>query len=260
VILGFTGIGMVNARDVAGSVLTSFEVAGLVVSGVAGTAQRIGDVVLPTEWMEGDGGEVFPTNPVLFALARLSTGAVPPSLEKCATVRSRVVCLDYDPAVFLGGRGVSDDGGSGVAIPCSPGGGDIFGCELPPPMLAGRATVAAEPAEAPPDVEDMETAAVARVAAERRVPFLGVRAASDGDGDPLGERGWVAQFFDYYRLAAENAGAVTRAVVAELGELARDRSRRRTCRLLARRRWQRAAARLEARAAAARHPAPTGRD
>ncbi|TML42169.1 MAG: hypothetical protein E6G23_08290, partial [Actinobacteria bacterium] len=34
------------------------------------------------------------------------------------------------------------------------------------------------------DVEDMETAAVARAAARRRVPFLAVRAGSDGAGDP----------------------------------------------------------------------------
>ena len=96
------------------------------------------------------------------------------------------------------------------------------------------------------DVEDMETAAVARAAARRRVPFLAVRAGSDGAGDPLGDRGFPAQFFDYYRLAAHNAGDVTRAVIAELGRLARDRSSR-TCRLLAARRWRSAAKRIAAR-------------
>src|SRR5204863_8203527 len=99
---------------------------------------------------------------------------------------------------------------------------------------------------APPDAEAMETAAVARAAARRRVPFLAVRAGSDGGGDPLGDRGFPAQFFDYYRLAAHNAGDVTRAVVAELGRLARDRSSR-TCRLLAARRWRSAAKRIAAR-------------
>ena len=94
------------------------------------------------------------------------------------------------------------------------------------------------------DVEDMESAAVARVAARRRVPFLAVRAGSDGGGDPRGDRGFPAQFFDYYRLATHNAGTVTRAIVAELGRLARDRSARRACRLLARHRWARAAKRI----------------
>jgi len=93
----------------------------------------------------------------------------------------------------------------------------------------------------------METAAVARAAARRRVPFLAVRAASDGGGDPLGDRGFLAQFLDYYRLAAHNAGDVTRAVIVELGRLARDRSARRTCRLLAAHRWRSAAKRIAAR-------------
>jgi hypothetical protein len=74
-----------------------------------------------------------------------------------------------------------------------------------------------------------------------------MRAGSDGAGDPLGDRGFPFQFFDYYRLAAHNAGDVTRAVVAELGRLARDRSARRTCQLLAAHRWRSAAKRIAAR-------------
>jgi len=60
-----------------------------------------------------------------------------------------------------------------------------------------------------------------------------------------GDRGFPAQFFDYYRLAAHNAADVTRAVVAELGRLANDDAARRTCRLLAHRRWKAAAARID---------------
>jgi hypothetical protein len=93
-------------------------------------------------------------------------------------------------------------------------------------------------------MEDMESAAVARVATRRRVPFLAVRSASDGGGDPLGDRGFPAQFFDYYRIATHNAATVTRSLVAEIGRLASDPSARRTCRLLARRRWGRAAERI----------------
>jgi len=82
-----------------------------------------------------------------------------------------------------------------------------------------------------------------------RTPFRGertVRAGSDGGGDPLGDRGFPAQFFDYYRLAAHNAGDLTRAVVAELARLASDDTARRTCRLLARARWKAAASRIAA--------------
>ncbi len=129
-----------------------------------------------------------------------------------------------------------------------PGGGEIFGCELPAPTVSLATVGTIEPKQtSTSDVEDMETAAVARAAARRGVPFLAARAGSDGAGDPLGDRGFPAQFFDYYRLAAHNAGDVTRAVIAGLGRLARDRSARRTCRLLAAHRWRSAAKRIAAR-------------
>jgi hypothetical protein len=90
----------------------------------------------------------------------------------------------------------------------------------------------------------METAAVARVAARRGVPFVGVRAADDGHGDLPGDRGFPTQFFEYYRLAAHNAGAVTQELVAQLGRLARDTAARGICHLLAAGRWRPAAAHI----------------
>jgi nucleoside phosphorylase len=54
----------------------------------------------------------------------------------------------------------------------------------------------------------METAAVATVAARHHLPFLGFRAASDGNGDPLMLPGFPFQFFVYRQLAADNAAAV----------------------------------------------------
>jgi hypothetical protein len=99
----------------------------------------------------------------------------------------------------------------------------------------------------PEDLVDMETATVARVALEHGVPFLAMRAVSDGTGDPLGEdRGFFVQFADYYRLAATNAALVTRAVVVEIARLARKPSARPICRLLAKGRWRRAAAGISA--------------
>jgi adenosylhomocysteine nucleosidase len=149
--------------------------------------------------------------------------------------------MPFVPEVVLGGHGMSDDPYDGAA-PCFPGGGDVVGCELP---SVGGAFVAA--GASVPDVVDMETAAVIAVATERRVPFLAMRAVSDGAGDPLGDRGFPAQFFDYYRLAANNAGIVTTAVVQQIAGLSGDRPGRRICRLLAHRQWHRAAKRIAAR-------------
>jgi len=241
VILGLTGIGLVNATTSATNLLAHFKVAGLIFSGVAGSVHRIADVVLATDWAEADRKRVFHPNPALFALAQRAATALPAPLENCTPVPptsadAHIVCLPYDPAVIFGGQALSADGFKGRPYPCQPGGGEVFGCELPSPTAI----------QSTHDVEDMETAAVARAAARRRVPFLGVRGVSDGAGDPLGDRGFPAQFFDYYRLAARNAGDVTRAVIAELGRVARDRSARGTCRLLAERRWRRAAARIRA--------------
>jgi nucleoside phosphorylase len=246
VVLGLTGIGLVNADTVAHAVLANFRVAAVLFSGVAGSPRRIADVVVADDWMLQSGTDVYPVNEALAALAARAATALPTPLEQCTPVpptdpNGTIVCMPFVPEVVLGGHGVSDDPYDGAA-PCLPGGGDVVGCELPP--LATGGSVAA--AEAVPDVVDMETAAVAAATAERGVPFLAMRAVSDGAGDPLGDRGFPQQFFDYYRLAADNAAIVTRAVLAQVAGLAADRHARRTCRLLAHRQWRRAAKRLPA--------------
>lgn len=261
VVLGLSGIGLVNAERRTAHMLANFDVAALLMSGVAGSRYRIGDVVLASEWTERSGPELYDANPVLLALARRAGKRVRPgALETCTPVPptapdAPVVCLPYDPAIILDGHGFSDDI---LVVPCV-GTHWLYGCKLPDTEAtsaaaavadanaarAGATTTSATGAVAAAaiaeDLVDMETAAVARVAAAHGVPFLGVRAVSDGAGDPLGEDGG-AQFFNYYRLAAENAAFVTRAVVAEVAKLARKRPARRTCRLLAKGRWRRAAA------------------
>ena len=140
------------------------------------------------------------------------------------------VHLDHTPKVVVGGDGASSDPFGGKAVPCLPGGGDIAGCApclLPSaaPQDAGafaeHAPSLADPSffqallQPPPaategvDSSDEETAAVARIADEHRVPFLGIRAVSDGAGDPLHLPGFPAQFFVYRQLAGNNAAAVT---------------------------------------------------
>jgi len=257
VLLGLTGIGVVNATVAARSLLARRDIAGVIMSGTGGTRYHIGDVVVASELVETDRTGTFHANPSLVALARRAAAALPEPLERCTLVPpgssdAELVCLLFDPAVIFGGQLVSVDPFGGMAPACTPGGGEVFGCEVP-------ATPSAEPGTGFPahpltittvDLEDMESAAVARVATRRRVPFLAVRSASDGGGDPRGNRGFPEQFFDYYRIATRNAATVTRAIVAELGRLACGRSARRTCRLLAGHRWTRAAKRIASTAPA----------
>lgn len=240
VVLGMTGIGMLNAAATAETVLTRFEVAGVVMSGVAGSPYNIGDVTVPARWFASDTGAAFTVNPALYALARAVRGRRVP-LERCGPVPppdGSMLCLPHRPRVRVGRLGRSGD--SGVPIACLPGAGEIFGCELPEPAAkAGRRE---------PVAVDMESAAVARAAAAHGVPFLAFRAVSDGAGDPLGLPGFPAQFLAYYRIAAANAAAGTVGLLERLARLGDGgRAARRACRLLARGEWKRAARVLRAR-------------
>jgi adenosylhomocysteine nucleosidase len=250
VLLGLTGIGILNATDVASSLLARRDVAGMIMSGTAGTKHHIGDVVIASDLTEPGKKGTFHPNAALVALARRAATSLPEPLDRCTLVppgspSAELRCLLFDPVVLFGGEAQSFDPFGDTPVTCTPGGGEVFGCELPPGGTSVASGVALHPRTITTvDVEDMESAAVARVAARRRVPFLAVRAGSDGGGDPLGDRGFPAQFFDYYRLAAHNAGDVTRAIVAGLGRLGSDASARSTCRLLAHRRWAKAAKRI----------------
>ena len=236
VILALTGIGLVNAERTTRTALEAFEgITGIVFSGVSGTRFRIGDVMIPARWTE-DGGETwFPADE-----AMLEVAAGDAALASCAPLGDPacigvdagldLVCLGYQPEVIAGGDGRSSDPFGGREFPCIPLGGDVFGCEAclapdpPLPDPAGFLVKASEfidpellqdfaewsaAATSGFDVDDMETAAVARVAHEVGVPFLGVRAASDGQGDPLSLPGFPVQFLAYRVIAADNAAAVT---------------------------------------------------
>src|SRR6266849_1525488 len=124
VVLGLTGIGIVNATSRARSVLASFPLAGLVMSGVAGSRYRIGDVILAAEFAERDRKRAFRANPALLALAARAASALPAPLETCTPVPptapdAQVVCLPYAPAVIFAGRGVSGDNFGGKDLPCA---------------------------------------------------------------------------------------------------------------------------------------------
>jgi len=244
VVLGLTGIGMVNAAATTEAAIGAFKPIAIVMSGVAGSSHRIADVVVASRWIEPPKKRHIPVNAAMLEVARQGATALPAPLEHCATVpptsaTGALVCMPFDPEVAFVDEGSTSDPYGGMAAPCSPGGGDVIGCDIPAPAVRATAAVAATP-----EVEDMETAEVARVARRHGIPFVAMRAVSDGAGDPKGDRGFPAQFFDYYRLAADNAALVTRSVLAKVGRLAQDPAAKPVCRLLARHRWTAAAKRL----------------
>ncbi len=213
VVMAMTGIGMVNAARTTAALLDAVPVRGVIVSGVAGSPYRIGDVVVPAAWDAG--GETHAADAEWLALARRLADISPAFLARCARVPSHgdaEVCLDFTPAVIVGGRGESGDPFGDRPFVCQPGDHPVFGCDIPLTTLrrAPRATAAERVAI------DMETAAIAREAQRRGLPYIAFRAVSDGAEDPLDLPGFPAQFFAYYPLAAHNAAAATAAFVGRL--------------------------------------------
>jgi len=221
VVVAMTGIGIANADNTARAVLDNFDVAGVVFSGVAGASERIADVVVAESWVLDDGMS-YAADAAWLEVARAVASRGIDDLATCVDVNPDLapspLCLTHEPRLVVGGVGHS----SGFAVdpvPCRAG-DPVFGCDsdavatsAPAALVENAAAVSATAAFA---VEDMESAAVARVAAARGVPFVAFRGVSDGAGDPLDLPGFPSQFFTYYPLAAENAA---RAVEAFLGAL-----------------------------------------
>ena len=243
VVLALTGIGPVNATETATTAFEHFRCrfAAAVFSGVAGSPQFIGDVMIPRRWTLDNGRSFVGTDAPMYAVARAMGSRSAPKLAQdlplgdaaclCGGVDAPTpVHLAHAPEVHVGGDGQTTDPFGGHAAPCVWGGGDVAGCE--PCVMTGdlardTATFAGKVPGAPalatglfapsakttPTMvaQDEETAAVDTVAHRYDVPFLGIRAVSDGRGDPLHLPGFPAQFFVYRQLAGNNAAAVTRA-------------------------------------------------
>jgi adenosylhomocysteine nucleosidase len=233
VIVAMTGIGLVNATDTTETAFTRFTdassiaIAAVVFSGVAGGAgrTRIADVAIPARWTLDSGATFHPVDPGMQAAAeKLSVGLTNVNLQR-------------RPQVFVGGDGCSSDNNNGVAFPCIPNGGNVFGSQprsAPDRSLlhAGNFFQAAGPwlkkglvsnlrirltSNPAFDATDMETAAAQAVADAQGVPFLGIRGISDGPGDPLHLPGFPFQFFHYKEMAAGNAARVTAAFLQSWG-------------------------------------------
>lgn len=227
VIVAMTGIGMVNAADTTDTALARFAVGAVVFSGVAGGGGRtsIADVAIPARWTPDDGTTFRAVDADMLATA--------------ATLRVALsgVNLPRRPRLFVGGDGCSSDNNNGVAFPCIPNGGGVFGCQpgrapdrsclhtgnffraagpwLRRALLRNlRIRSTSNPAF---DATDMETAAAQAVADARGVPFLGIRGISDGPGDPLRLPGFPFQFFHYRKVAANNAAGAAAAFLQSWG-------------------------------------------
>lgn len=246
VVLAMTRIGPVNATATTRLALRTFRcgsrslIGAIVFSGVAG-GDWIGDVVVPARWTLDDGRTWSRTDRGMLATASGLVRAHSPLAQQtpvgdplctCVVDPSTVstVAVEHAPAVRVGGDGHTTDPFGGRAIPCVPGGSDVFGCDPCPAAAHQVRDVAGFPTGILPfadpgflagylkptsgsgaryAVEDEETAAVARVAAVAHLPFIGFRGVSDGGGDPLGLPGFPVQFFYYRQLASDNAAVVT---------------------------------------------------
>jgi nucleoside phosphorylase len=244
VLLAMTGIGPANAARTteAALALSSCAFRAAVFSGVAGSRGYIGDVAVPRRWTSDNGKSWHGVDAAMLRVSRSLdarklklTQDVPVGDAACACPgvdAPTPVHLPQAPVLRIGGDGTTSDPFGGRAVPCVPGGGDIAGCE---PCLtaagvpsnaqtfASRAPSMIDPGFfqalfQPPaattstaDAQDEETDAVLQVANKHRLPFLGIRAVSDGKGDPLGLPGFPVQFAVYRQLAANNAATVTMA-------------------------------------------------
>jgi nucleoside phosphorylase len=241
VVIAMTGIGMVNAADTTETALTHFtaesgvSINAVVFAGVAGGRGRtqIGDVAIPAQWTSDDGATWHAVDPEMLDVAdELTVG-----LERTCRVRGplwrlRLVDLDREPQLHVGGDGSSGDNNNGAAFPSIPFGGTVFGPQphaAPDfsPLFTGNFFQAVgtflvrgvvsnlrgflKSTSPPVEAVDQETAAAQRVADAHGVPFLGIRGMSDGPGDPLNLPGFPVTFFVYKRIAADNAAIVAEA-------------------------------------------------
>ncbi|MGN6472196.1 MAG: 5'-methylthioadenosine/S-adenosylhomocysteine nucleosidase family protein [Mycobacteriales bacterium] len=248
-VLTLVGTGPVNARNTTRLALSHFQcdgrttITGIVFSGVAG-GDYIGDVNAATRWTE-DGKHFIPVSRAMLRVARAVQRAHRYRLSRdnhagdplCIHLDPETgpaVTVTHTPTFKVGGNGLTTDPFGGRALPCFPGGGDVFGCRpcesanvtptnpvtffqqiapfLNPDFFTGYFSSTA----APPGhyvSSDEETAEVAKAARAAHVPFIGFRGVSDGGGDPLHLPGFPFQFFVYRQLSADNVGAVAAAFI-----------------------------------------------
>lgn len=232
VVLMLSGFSMVNAAMTTQALLDRSNISAIVFSGIAGGVNpslNVGDVTVPAQWGNYQEQLFARETPNGFAPARVTTpfapfgmmfpqgtsvtvrGARADSLERrfwfavdsaaLATVQriaprialrrcvSESSCLAHTPRVVAGGNGVSG-----------------------PTFVDNAAYREWVWATFRADALDMESAAVAVVAYENRVPFIAFRSLSDLAGGNAGPN----EVRVFGQLAAENAAAVVIAYLEAL--------------------------------------------
>ena len=244
VLMGLTGIGMVDAHDTTQAALdycvtNSITVTAIIFSGVAGAGLNVdvGDVVIPNRWLVGQ--REVSVSDSLYAVAENMADADNVTLNACLSVEDAACTGEHlyllptsvcgtAGKVRVGGLGYTYDPFVGRAVPCLSSAGNLLGCEAcgaPPNMSPGIEKFATDAAPfADPFffvevfqsfsslspsgavVQDMETAVVADLAADNGIPFLGFRAISDATIPEGGA--YPVEFFVKAQLAADNAATV----------------------------------------------------
>lgn len=232
VVLALSGFSMVNAAMTTQALLDRYRVSRIVFSGIAGGVNpslNVGDVTIPAQWGNYQEMVFARETPTGFAPARVTTpfanfgmmftqgtsvsvpGAKADSLDRqfwfavdssalstARRVASTVAlarctangsCLTRAPRIVVGGNGVS---------------GPTFVDNAAFREWAWRTFHA--------DALDMESAAVAVVAHENRVPFIAFRSLSDLAGGGAGAN----EVPVFGRLAADNSAAVVMAFLQAL--------------------------------------------
>jgi adenosylhomocysteine nucleosidase len=113
VVLVLSGIGLIRAEHTTRALLDTFEVSEIVFSGIAGGINpnlSIGDVTVPTQWGQADGGVVPGDDDFWIAVdATMLRVAVEASrgivLRDCTADST---CLGDPPQIVLGGNGISN--------------------------------------------------------------------------------------------------------------------------------------------------------
>jgi adenosylhomocysteine nucleosidase len=232
VVLMLSGFSMVNAAMTTQAMLDRFAIRGIVFSGIAGGVNpslNVGDVTVPAQWGNyqeqvfarqtptgfdpGANRGEFTNFGMMFprgsSIARIA--GAPDSLERrfwfpvdsaalgTARAIARTVrlarctaagqCLAHDPKIVTGGNGVS---------------GPTFVDNAAYREWAWTTFTA--------DALDMETAAVALVAYQNRVPYIAFRSLSDLAGGGAGSN----EVRTFGSLAADNSAAVVIAYLTAL--------------------------------------------
>jgi adenosylhomocysteine nucleosidase len=234
VVMTLSGVSMVNAAMTTQAVLDHFRIEKIVFSGIAGGVNpnlHIGDVVIPNQWAEYQENffarETAPgvfTPPPWFQPILPNYGMMFPQTVNITTVNGQpdqgaeYLWFSADPQMMAVAQQVAGDV---VLDQCTPN--DV--CLSEPPIVKVDGNGVSGPTFVDnaeyreyawdtwmADALDMESAAVAHVAAVNDVPFIIFRSLSDLAGGGPGEN----EIGIFFQLAANNSAKVMTAFLDAL--------------------------------------------